>query len=420
MSSSEHDNMSESSNLDPASNESTFSPYSGTSPSQIVPELANGIIELTCEDAIRENKPYLRIIEEPVDYFRFRYRSEMLGTHGCLLGRNSAQVKKSKSHPTVELCNYNGSALIRCSLARHNSSLEHPHKLTEEDQDRDITSLLPLRGSYKVAFSGLGIIHTAKKDIPTLLYKRYSQELKQNEFNERKLRMQCENETKNINLNIVRLMFTAHDVTTGAPICPPVFSQSINNLKSAATNDLKICRANRYYGRPNGGDTVYILVEKVNKKNIAIRFYELDEIGDKVWEDRGHFLQSDVHHQYAIVFTTPPYRDTKTKTDVKVFFELLRPSDGRCSEPKEFTYIADVYNRDVKKRKAESYSSLGSSGGSVKSFSDLPLTLDFANTLTKKEMDIDPMPILPPNNYIPPTPPLKLRLDGRRVVTERV
>lgn len=33
-----------------------------------------------------------------------------------------------------------------------------------------------------------------------------------------------------------------------------------------------------------------------------IRFFELDENGERVWDAVGTFLQSDVHHQYAIVF----------------------------------------------------------------------------------------------------------------------
>lgn len=46
--------------------------------------------------------PYLRIIEEPIDRFRFRYKSEMTGTHGSLSGLNSDKSRKP-TYPTVEV-----------------------------------------------------------------------------------------------------------------------------------------------------------------------------------------------------------------------------------------------------------------------------------------------------------------------------
>lgn len=46
--------------------------------------------------------PYLQVSQEPQDYFRFRYKSEMVGTHGCLTGRSPA-IQRIKTHPTVEV-----------------------------------------------------------------------------------------------------------------------------------------------------------------------------------------------------------------------------------------------------------------------------------------------------------------------------
>lgn len=48
-------------------------------------------------------QPKLVIVEQPQDHFRFRYKSEMIGTHGCLLGKSSSN-SKTKTHPTVEVC----------------------------------------------------------------------------------------------------------------------------------------------------------------------------------------------------------------------------------------------------------------------------------------------------------------------------
>lgn len=57
----------------------------------------------------------------------------------------------------------------------------------------------------------------------------------------------------------------------------------------------------------------------------------------------------DVHHQYAIVFKTPPYRDVDIKSPVKVYIQLERPSDSARSEPKEFTYIVSPFKPGSKR-----------------------------------------------------------------------
>ncbi|KAL0832654.1 hypothetical protein ABMA28_000846 [Loxostege sticticalis] len=318
----------------------------------------------------------------------------MVGTHGCLLGESSG-TSKTKTHPTVELVNYKGRAIIRCRLAQKKSTDEHPHKLLEEEQDRDVSYEVPENGSFKVGFAGMGIIHTAKKDVPGLLYKKYS-ETNRN-FDPKELRMYCENEAKGIDLNIVRLRFSAHDIVTNKEICPPVFSKPIHNLKSAATNDLKITRASRTCGRASGGDDVFLLVEKVNKKNIMVRLFELNENGEETWSANGHFLQSDVHHQYAIVFRTPPYQDKNITSAKKVFIELVRPSDGRTSEPKEFEYKPEKYGgrSDVpgKKRRANSsYSSYSSStSNSLKSNGEVPATVLFYMNQNSNEQNENPV-----------------------------
>ncbi|XP_048007290.1 nuclear factor NF-kappa-B p110 subunit isoform X2 [Leguminivora glycinivorella] len=377
------------------------------SPCQQVPQLANVFTELTCTEFNGYNgmkdRPFLRIVEQPQDYFRFRYRSEMVGTHGCLLGKTST-TSKVKTHPMVELVNWHKRALIRCRLAQHLKPEEHPHQLLEDEQeDRDVSAEVPERGSYRVNFAGMGIIHTAKKDVPGLLFKKYK-ERQGKDMDNRELMTYCETEARGLNLNIVRLRFSAHDIETDREICAPVFSEPIHNRKSAATNDLKICRISKFYGRPKGGEDVYILVEKVNKKNIEIRFVERNEDNQEVWSEKAHFLQSDVHHQYAIVFRTPAYKDPQITTDVKVFVELVRPSDGRCSDPKEFTYRADPLTKQNKKRKHNTspYNSFSSSGslGSVKSFG-LPATVMELNQTQKSTPENDFMMNLMMPNAVP-------------------
>lgn len=77
-----------------------------------------------------------------------------------------------------------------------------------------------------------------------------------------------------------------------------------------------------------GNIDLFLFVEKVGKskwyrfecfwncfwyilstENIKVRFYEVDENEEVVWEDFGRFSEADVHHQYAIALRTPPYKD---------------------------------------------------------------------------------------------------------------
>ncbi|KAJ9583105.1 hypothetical protein L9F63_022548, partial [Diploptera punctata] len=149
------------------------------------------------------------------------------------------------------------------------------------------------------------------------------------------IRAEAEAEAKKMNLNSVCLCFEAFTREHGVlqPICNPIFSSAINNMR-----ELKICRIDKHVSSCAGNEEVFILVEKVGKKNIKIKFFELDEEDNEVWCDYGKFSELDVHHQYAIVFRTPPYRDTEIDKTVDVFLQLYRPTDGDCSEPIKFSY----------------------------------------------------------------------------------
>lgn len=75
------------------------SPDSGyLSPPQEFTSMTTGIY-------VKKNGPFLQIIEQPVDKFRFRYKSEMAGTHGSLNGCNSDRTRK-QSFPTVEVSDF--------------------------------------------------------------------------------------------------------------------------------------------------------------------------------------------------------------------------------------------------------------------------------------------------------------------------
>lgn len=48
------------------------------------------------------DQPFLKIVEQPVEKFRFRYKSEMAGTHGSLIGISSDKIRKN-TYPAVEV-----------------------------------------------------------------------------------------------------------------------------------------------------------------------------------------------------------------------------------------------------------------------------------------------------------------------------
>ncbi|KAJ8914585.1 hypothetical protein NQ315_017290, partial [Exocentrus adspersus] len=215
------------------------------------------------------NSPCLKFIEEPIDRFRFRYKSEMAGTHGSLTGMRSDKSRK-QTYPTVELKNYlaPAPAIIRCSI--------YQHKAENQDFKPHAHRLIMKRGKEE-------------QDDP---------------------------------------------------------------------HDLEVGPEDGWRATPaKGNKEIFILVERVTKKNIRIRFFELDEKGNEVWTADGRFNDLDVHHQYAIVFKTPVYKDENISHPVKVFMELVRPSDNARSEAREFTYVPSSYKPGSKRPRHADYSS---------------------------------------------------------------
>ncbi|KAH8283806.1 hypothetical protein KR054_001827, partial [Drosophila jambulina] len=336
--------------------------------------------------------PQLRIVEQPVEKFRFRYKSEMHGTHGSLNGANSKRTPKT--FPEVTLCNYDGPAVIRCSLFQTNLDSPHSHQLVVRKDERDVCDPHDLHVSkdrgYVAQFINMGIIHTAKKYIFDELLKKKQDRLvfqmNRRELSTRQLQelhQETERETKDMNLNQVRLCFEAFKVEDNGswvPLAPPAFSNPINNRKSAQTGELRIVRLSKPTGGVMGNDELILLVEKVSKKNIKVRFFEEDEDGETVWEAFAKFRESDVHHQYAIVCQTPPYKDKDVDREVNVSIELIRPSDDeRSYPPLPFRYKPRDAIVSRKRRRTCSTATTSSSGNSSSNNSlDLPKTLGMA------------------------------------------
>lgn len=190
----------------------------------------------------RTEEPLLEITEQPIDKFRFRYKSEMHGTHGMLTGQQS-----KKTFPSVRLRNFNGEALVRCSLYQilkpgHEVPFPHSHSLVircgnEDKKDPHEVMISPMNG-YNATFQGMGIIHTARRFIEDELYEKlvakaeFEAGRKLTKYEEDVWRSKAKKHSTDINLNQVSLCFEAYERSNGKwiPLCKPVFSTPINNL----------------------------------------------------------------------------------------------------------------------------------------------------------------------------------------------
>lgn len=188
------------------------------------------------------NGPYLEIVDQPIDKFRFRYESEMHGTHGMLTTPHS-----KKSFPSVRLQNFNGESMIRCSLfqipsAGQNEPVPHSHSLVVRCGNKNKKDphevIVSQQHGYTANFQGMGIIHTARKYIEGELFDKlkdraefeYGRQITAQESEA--LQMKAKKYSADMNLNQVSLCFEAYERVNGkwTLLCQPLFSSPINNL----------------------------------------------------------------------------------------------------------------------------------------------------------------------------------------------
>jgi len=337
-------------------------PHDNGSPYNSPPQHLN--YETPAPTPVRSNRSscHIQIMEEPEEKFRFRYKSEMQGTHGCIHGKH--YTKKSKKFPEVHINNVPaGVDTVRLRVALYTNESprkHHVHKVmwkqfSESEQDFIEVDLHRSKG-FKHVWQGLGIIHTSRRFINDIIFSRIRRVFLEQkgasqgtphamltDAEELQLKNDAGKMGKEMSgkLNTVLLGFEAFRVENGGiyyPLCSMAFTNPINNLKNPSTGELKICRISSYAGSVAGGDEVFIFIERVKKGDIQVRFFQLDENDERCWEALAHFTEADVHHQFAIAFTTPPYEDQTVTEDVQVFFELFRPSDSAFSDHREFRY----------------------------------------------------------------------------------
>uniref|UniRef100_A0A8C1UBE5 Nuclear factor NF-kappa-B p105 subunit n=1 Tax=Cyprinus carpio TaxID=7962 RepID=A0A8C1UBE5_CYPCA len=290
----------------------------------------------------------LQIIEEPKQRgFRFRYECEG-PSHGGLPGASSERNRRT--YPTVKVSNYLGQARVEVQLVTHTDPPRvHAHSLVGRHcNDNGICTIDVGPNDLTAQFSNLGILHVTKRGVVEVLTKRLREEkrrikepgYKLTDTEEQAILHEAKELGKSMDLNIVRLKFTAYLQDSNGSFTRalnPVVSNPIYDSKSPNASNLKISRMDKTSGSVLGGEEIFLLCDKVQKDDIDIRFYEEEDDGG--WEAFGDFSPTDVHKQYAIVFKTPPYRCADITRPVTVFLQLRRKKGGDCSEPKQFTYI---------------------------------------------------------------------------------
>uniref|UniRef100_A0A8B9QM25 Nuclear factor NF-kappa-B p105 subunit n=1 Tax=Anas platyrhynchos TaxID=8839 RepID=A0A8B9QM25_ANAPL len=310
--------------------------------------------------------------------FRFRYVCEG-PSHGGLPGASSE--KNKKSFPQVKICNYVGPAKVIVQLVTNGKYVHlHAHSLVGKFCEDGVCTVNAGPKDMVVGFANLGILHVTKKKVfetletrmidackkgynPGLLVHPELGHLQAEGCGERQLterereiiRQAAVQQTKEMDLSVVRLMFTAFLPDSNGSFTrrlDPVISDAIYDSKAPNASNLKIVRMDRTAGCVTGGEEIYLLCDKVQKDDIQIRFYEEDENGG-MWEGFGDFSPTDVHRQFAIVFKTPKYRDVNITKPASVFVQLRRKSDLETSEPKPFLYYPEIKDKEEVQRKRQ-------------------------------------------------------------------
>nr|XP_022332457.1 putative transcription factor p65 homolog [Crassostrea virginica] len=300
---------------------------------------------------------FVEITEQPKPRgLRFRYECEGRSA-GSIPGENSTAEKKT--FPTIKINNYTGTAVIVVSCVTKDTPYEpHPHNLVGRDCKRGVCTL-KVKDTNVISFPHLGIQCAKKKDVENNLKQR--KEINVDPFQSGFKHL---NKINSIDLNVVRLCFQVFLPDENGKITrivPPVVSQCIHDKK--AMNELVICRVDKSSGKAKGGDEVFLLCEKINRDDIVVRFYEETQFGECIWEDFADFSTNDIHRQYAIVFRTPPYKDTMITRPREVKMQLKRNNEPETSDSIPFMYMPEDPDPDrimeKRKRKADQLKNWG-------------------------------------------------------------
>ncbi|XP_066946194.1 transcription factor p65-like isoform X1 [Macrobrachium rosenbergii] len=286
-------------------------------------------------DYALKRKAYVKILEQPqAKALRFRYMCEGRSA-GSIPGVRS--TADNKTFPGIQVVGYKGPAVVVVSCVTVDPPYRpHPHNLVgKEGCKKGICTMTISSDTMQCMFSNLGIQCIKKRDVEDALKLR--EEIRVDPF---QTGFSHRNQPQSIDLNSLRLCFQVflEGSEKGKFTFPlkPVVSDPIYDKKAAC--DLNICKLSDCTSSVAGGKEIILLCEKVTKEDIQVRFYEVKD-GRIEWEAFGDFQASDVHKQVAISFKTPRYKTLEVENPVKVFVQLLRPTDKSTSEPRNFHFL---------------------------------------------------------------------------------
>ncbi|CAD5116312.1 DgyrCDS5217 [Dimorphilus gyrociliatus] len=290
-------------------------------------------------------EPYLEIIEEPRQKGqRFRYECE--GRYaGHIPGEKSTE--ENKSYPTIRLCNMGNATeaiIVASCVTRDKPYRAHPHSLVGKECNKGVCTVKLKNGETTYKFQNLGIRCAKKRAVKDKLQER--QQIRVDPYGNG---FDHINDPSNIDAHCVRICFQAflpdpESNNQFRKVVPPIVTQPIFDHKTPG--EMKICRVSACAGSVNGGTEIFMLTDKLTSKDDVEIIFEC-----KDWMDKGNFGSTDVHHQVAIVFKTPPFPFQITEP-CKVFMYLKRMSEDLKSEPIEFTYHPNNdYEMSIKRKK---------------------------------------------------------------------
>ena len=242
----------------------------------------------------------------------------MKNKHGCIHGRN--HQKKAKKFPTVVLENVPDDVeTVRLRLGLYTKERKHHvHKIMSKQlSEQDFIEVeIARKNGFQHVWQGLRIINTRKINFEETLFSRMRKiHLEQKgkktqpyltDPEEVQLKSDATNMAKEVSgkLNTVVLGFEAFRRENGIflPLCEMAFTNPIKNQKNPSTGKLRIFRTSSRSGSVRGGEEIFAFIERVKREDIKVRFFQLDDNEQRVWEEFAEFTEGDVHRQCAIAF----------------------------------------------------------------------------------------------------------------------
>lgn len=303
------------------------------------------------------SRPYVEIVEQPADCaLRFRYECEGRSA-GSLPGVRS--TANQKTYPAIQIHNHRGWTMVCISCVTVDEPyLAHPHRLVGKEGQigrfKEGVCAIVVQNyepGQVLSFPGLGVQKVKRRDIKQSLESREARHL--DPFHHG---FAHKDNSSDIDLNAIRLCF---DIYTKDPITgtkrgwTPVVSNQIRDKK--ASSELNIVSISHCSAPATGGRYVILLCDRVLKDDIALKFYE-ERDGKVVWQTVENINPTEVHHQFAIRFYSPKYRDENIAQVVSANIQLLRPSTEQVSEPVPFQFLPVESTKDMLEHKRQKLS----------------------------------------------------------------